>query len=335
MTQGPLAAGASPTMWAFPKTKPQLFSPSPVALGASMCCYSFGRRLRRWQQSALAAQAVVPLVRRVFLTRVHSFAPVCGWEQWFEWERWMRRREARVLKWVQLRSQWGKPRSSMLGLGRTAEPYAFITVELQESAALHPSGSTATFRVPSLRDSDVRGPWLLRSFDPVPSFHRTPNWDPELVAAVAGEASQLLEDEIVRTVDTPPHWRPMHGDFVPWNLREDRGGTLWLLDWEDAGWGPPYADLVRYAVAHHSIRHPRAPGIARTVRRAFPNVSAEAMAEAAAFWTRHPNLRRPDSVSMLSKGQIGDFARSRIEYDALVLLAQVDPMSAISVSPNI
>jgi hypothetical protein len=334
VSQGHGAIDALPAMWAFPKAKPQFFSPSPLALGASMCCYSFGRRLPRWQQSLLAAQALVPLVRRTFLTRVHSFAPVCGWELWFEWERWLRRREARVLKWVQLRSQWGKPRSSMLGLGRSAEPYAFVTVELEESAALHPSGATVTFRVPSLRDSAVRGPWILRSFDPVPSFHRTPNWDPELVAAVAEEASRLLEDEVERTADIPPHWRPMHGDFVPWNLREDRDGALWLRDWEDAGWAPPYADLVRYAVAHHSIRHPRARVIARTVRRAFPDVSAEAMAEAAAFWTRHPNLRRPDSVSMLSKGQAGDVARSRIEYDALVQLAQEDaePMAATPIT---
>ena len=190
----------------------------------------------------------------------------------------------------------------MLGLGRTAEPYAFITVELQESAALHPSGSTATFRVPSLRDSDVRGPWLLRSFDPVPSFHQTPNWDPELVAAVAGEASQLLEDEIVRTVDTRTGARCMatscHGTYekivaAHFGCSTGRmpGGVRRTQTWS----GTP-SPTTRSGI------HGR---VARTVRRAFPNVS-EAMAEAALFWTKHPNLRRPDSP-MLSKGQIGDF----------------------------
>ena len=38
----------------------------------------------------------------------------------------------------------------------------------------------------------------------------------------------------------------MHGDFAPWNLRQLRGGSLALIDWEDAGFGPPGADEVFY-----------------------------------------------------------------------------------------
>jgi hypothetical protein len=309
-------------MWAFPKAKPQFFSPSPLALGGGMCCYSFGRRLPRWQQRALAAQPLVPLARRMFLTRVRSFEPVCGWEQWRDWERWLRRREARVRNWVHVRSQWGKPRSSVLGLGRTTEPHVFITIEPHGSAALHPSDATVTFRVPSLRDQSLCDRWLLRSFDPVPRFHRTPRWEPAAVAEVAEEASRLLDTKLARGCDIPSHWRPMHGDFVPWNLREDRNGNLWLLDWEDAGWAPPSADLLRYAVAYQSMRISQAHAIARTVRRAFPDLAGEAMVEAASFWTTHPNLRRPESGATLSKGKIGDFARSRIEYDALMLIAK-------------
>jgi thiamine kinase-like enzyme len=41
-------------------------------------------------------------------------------------------------------------------------------------------------------------------------------------------------------------WRPMHGDFAPWNLRQTGGGALFLIDWEAAGWGPPGADEVFY-----------------------------------------------------------------------------------------
>lgn len=309
-------------MWAFPKTKPQFFAPSPLALGGGMCCYSFGRRLPRWQQRVLAAQPLVPLARRVFITRVRSFEPVCGWEQWRAWERWLRRREARVVRWVHVRSQWGKPRSSVLGLGRTTEPHVFITIEPRGSAALHPSDPTATFRVPSLRDQAASGSWLLRSFDPVPRFHRTPRWDPLAVAEVAEEASRLLEPKLVRASGVPAHWRPMHGDFVPWNLREDSRGNLWLLDWEDAGWAPPFADLLRYAVAYQSVLSSQAPAIARTVRRAFPEFTDEALAEVASFWVAHPNLKWPVSDAALSKGKIGDFARSRVEYETFLLLAK-------------
>ncbi len=38
----------------------------------------------------------------------------------------------------------------------------------------------------------------------------------------------------------------MHGDFTPWNLRSAGRGPLSLVDWEDAGWGPPHADEVLY-----------------------------------------------------------------------------------------
>jgi aminoglycoside phosphotransferase (APT) family kinase protein len=38
----------------------------------------------------------------------------------------------------------------------------------------------------------------------------------------------------------------MHGDFTPWNLRRLAVGTLVLLDWEEAAWGPPAADEVLY-----------------------------------------------------------------------------------------
>jgi aminoglycoside phosphotransferase (APT) family kinase protein len=38
----------------------------------------------------------------------------------------------------------------------------------------------------------------------------------------------------------------MHGDLTPWNLRQRTDGTLFLIDWEDAGWAPPGADEVYY-----------------------------------------------------------------------------------------
>jgi hypothetical protein len=38
----------------------------------------------------------------------------------------------------------------------------------------------------------------------------------------------------------------MHGDLTPWNLRRTSEGVLFLLDWEEAGWGPPRADEVLY-----------------------------------------------------------------------------------------
>lgn len=309
-------------MWAFPKGKPQLYSMSARALGRGMGCYSFGRRIPRWQQSILARQSLVPVARRAFLTRVDAFEPVCGWATWRQWERWLRRREARVTRWVHVRSQWGKPRSSMLGFGRGAEPHVFVRVEPVDRAVLHPTSTASAFRIPLLRESAVIGSWLLRSFDPVPRFHMTPRWEADTLTTVARQASALLEKELARPDGTPAHWRPMHGDFVPWNLREDRTGTLWLLDWEDAGWGPPYADVVRYAAAYQSISTAEPDQMASRIRDAFPRVPADGIAEAALFWTSHANLEQPPAPAQLSTGQTADFRRSRREFDALTRVAR-------------
>lgn len=49
--------------------------------------------------------------------------------------------------------------------------------------------------------------------------------------------------------DCPPEWRPSHGDLTPWNLRASHARShVVLVDWEDAKWAPPGADLVLYRV---------------------------------------------------------------------------------------
>ena len=58
-----------------------------------------------------------------------------------------------------------------------------------------------------------------------------------------------------RGAETPAHWRPMHGDFTPWNLRRLDDGPLVLFDWEDAGWGPPGADVVLFRSSEAALGH--------------------------------------------------------------------------------
>lgn len=64
-------------------------------------------------------------------------------------------------------------------------------------------------------------------------------------------ADEMIVEEIQerlgklpRPVEIPEHWKPMHGDLTPWNLRAIRDERPRLVDWEDAGWGPPGADLA-------------------------------------------------------------------------------------------
>jgi hypothetical protein len=72
-----------------------------------------------------------------------------------------------------------------------------------------------------------------------------------------------------RPAEIPSHWRPMHGDLTPWNLRVLGRRRLVLLDWDDAAWGPPGADATYFtAVAAALWGHRPSP----------------APPEAAAYW---------------------------------------------------
>jgi hypothetical protein len=76
-----------------------------------------------------------------------------------------------------------------------------------------------------------------------PDLHRMPV-EPPLREITAEIASGL--EALPRPAGTPQHWEPMHGDFTPWNLRQRRDGSRFLIDWEDAGWAPPGADEAYY-----------------------------------------------------------------------------------------
>jgi hypothetical protein len=76
-----------------------------------------------------------------------------------------------------------------------------------------------------------------------PSLHRVPSAPPieDILADVRAGLAALPRSNVL-----PEHWQPMHGDFTPWNLRQRRDGTRFLIDWEDASWAPPGADATFY-----------------------------------------------------------------------------------------
>jgi hypothetical protein len=75
--------------------------------------------------------------------------------------------------------------------------------------------------------------------------------DPPL-EALAEEISRALID-LPRGAEVPSHWQPMHGDLTPWNLRSASGAGLILFDWENAGFGPPQADVVLYRIVERVL----------------------------------------------------------------------------------
>ena len=124
----------------------------------------------------------------------------------------------------------------------------------------------------------------------MPLFPHRPPRNPPLARIV-----EDLQDRLAPVLDgraVPSHWRPMHGDLTPWNLRRVCPWALWLLDWEEVGWGPPGADEVYYSAT------------ASVLLGARPRTECND-AEAVRFWQRRVGSRPS-----------GDF--DRVLNDALV-----------------
>src|SRR5665811_1352342 len=116
----------------------------------------------------------------------------------------------------------------------------------EKEASTAVGGRLASVWVPRVLAEGRVGSYEYIAFEPLPEgLHRRPASPP--IQAITEEVSQALS-VLPRPPGTPAHWRPMHGDFAPWNLREMPGGQLSLVDWEDADWAPPKADHVKYLV---------------------------------------------------------------------------------------
>lgn len=103
---------------------------------------------------------------------------------------------------------------------------------------------SSRFNVPRPLSRGSYEDWQWLAMSPMPSLPHRPARHPELPAIIAE-----IQERVGATVqrgDAPGHWEPMHGDLTPWNLRRLGRQGLWLLDWDEAGWGPPMADQVYY-----------------------------------------------------------------------------------------
>jgi aminoglycoside phosphotransferase (APT) family kinase protein len=210
----------------------------------------------------------------------------------------------------------------MLGLNSDGTPVLFVVIEPENRDRQHVRApSTSSFRVPACTDSFGYDTCSVRQYEPLPRFHRPARWDAERIRRVAEDVAVALEAVLAPAPAVPAHWRPIHGDYVPWNLREDDEGQLWLLDWEDSRWGPPLADLVRYVVAYYSLGSSSAERIARAVREVVGPVPDTALLEVAAFWLSHENLQIDQQAGTQTRGQVKDAARAAREVAAFRVLA--------------
>ncbi len=211
------------------------------------------------------------------------------------------------LEWVELAETWRRELGAFdevtgfarldvhrgglaLLLLRKGSPIAFVKVHhgtggsiLNERRALEAVSKCRprSFQAPELIQSGFLHGWHYLAAAPLPlGLHRPPRHPP--LQAILEEIEGALT-QMPRPAGTPEHWRPMHGDFAPWNLRRCAGKSLYLagkslylMDWENAGWGPPNADEVFYRAADAALKN------------TLPDRSAAAAAanadEAIRFW---------------------------------------------------
>jgi hypothetical protein len=140
---------------------------------------------------------------------------------------------------------------------------------LEEAGVVDVVSGASSFTAPSLVGVSSSPDWSTMGLSPFPPGLHTARLStpPNQVAA---EVSELL-DPMIPIDQEHPHWRAMHGDMGPWNLRRLRGQGNILFDWELTRRAPPGADLVFHWAAS------RATGL-----RAGHDVSG--CAEAAHFW---------------------------------------------------
>ena len=309
-----------PVVWAFPRGKPQVFANTPRGLGNGISVYAFGRQVPTAVQVAAVAQMAVPGLRSLVAERHDRPDPVCGWNLWDGILDRVGRIPQRVPEdWLYFRSQWAKQRSSALALDEFGTPLFLVVVEPRGTASVHPDSSVRSFRVPACLDSFEYDGWHVRVVEPLPKYHRATAWEPARIRRVVEDIPQSLDGILRRPSTTPAHWGPLHGDFVPWNLRESTGGRLWLVDWEDAGWGPPLADAVRYLVADCSLKGTSPLETSRVIQQTFDKDSVD-LEEVATFWLQHRNFQPDHGERELRRQKARDAARGAREIQAFRIM---------------
>ena len=136
---------------------------------------------------------------------------------------------------------------------RDSDPVAFVKLRSDraegldvERRALSALADARTgFLAPApLAAGSVEG-WHYLALSALPArLHSVAQYPP--FPALVDAYGDVLADVLPRATDTPPSWRPLHGDLTPWNLRVFDDGRLVLFDWEDASWAPAGADLQWY-----------------------------------------------------------------------------------------
>lgn len=217
-----------------------------------------------WTCARLAGPRVLPGSPSAWTPPV----PSAAWDDLAaQWER--------VLGPVDELAIYERKQASRSGIGlllqRAGRPRAFVKLRRggeglhAEQRILHAltARRPRSFEIPEPLGEGGVGEWRWSALSPLPPRPTRPCFD---AGAVLRELPELLADCVARPVPSPPASAPMHGDLTPWNLRRAGRGRPWLIDWEDAGYGPTGADEVYFSATAAVLRRQRSAGASREPR---------------------------------------------------------------------
>jgi hypothetical protein len=118
-----------------------------------------------------------------------------------------------------------------------------LSTAAQELLTADPARS---FHIPALLAHGRFEDMAYHMHAPLPGGgHRQPKPDPDVIEAVIDELQSKLAG-LPGPDGTPDHFVPVHRDFLAINLRRASDGHLWLIDWDNVGWGPPLTDELAF-----------------------------------------------------------------------------------------
>lgn len=205
-------------------------------------------------------------------------------------------------------------RTSALLLDDAGAPLAFAKVLSSAPSQLHAHIAAAMaeadlpFSTPRVLDQGRFQEVEYRLDRPMPEGgHRRPPVVPQRVRA-AVDAWQSALRAAPRPADVAASDVVCHGDFTPRNLRVAADGCWWLIDWDNARWGPRLADELHYWCADRAwrLRHRLDRDTAWILARLRERGTAAEIA-AAASWADAPS-RTYRAAEQRLRAAVGELA---------------------------
>jgi hypothetical protein len=161
-----------------------------------------------------------------------------------------RRQEGRAARlWLALRA--GEP----VGFVKAVDGEGAARLDRERLALDVLATQSGPVTVPRVVAHGTTPPWTWLVSTPMPARPHRPAVHRVPLDAIAEWLHHALGAALgPRPPELPSHWLPMHGDFAPWNLRRYAGGPLVLLDFEEAAYGPPRADVTYWQATRAALR---------------------------------------------------------------------------------